>query len=87
MLDWIVSKLSKSQDEMLTIAKEIEESNCEVEIIGIFGGLIKYKHYTFLISENNVVMRNNETGVETTAFFGLRKTIIDKLKGIIKKKR
>lgn len=85
IIDWGISRLSKSQDEMFKLFKTLTAENVEI----VEGGypIIRHGDFTFMIIENNVVMKNTITGESTAAFLGIRSTIKEGLLKLVESKR
>ena len=85
IIDWGISRLSKSQDEMFKVFKKLTEDNTEVVMEGSYP-IVRHNEFSFMIIDNNVVMKNAITGESTVAFFGIRSTIKDGILKLVKAK-
>lgn len=86
IIDWTISRLSKSQDEMFTLFKTLTADNIEIVLEGV-DPIIRHGKFTFLIIDNNVILKDTETGKATTAFLGIRSTIKNGILDLIKNKK
>lgn len=86
IIDWGISRLSKCQDEMLKVFKKLTEENVEVVMEGSYP-IVRHNEFSFMVIDNNVIMKNTITGESTTAFFGIRSTIKDGILKIMKSKK